>query len=303
MLNNSAAITTRGLSRNFGSVRAVCDLNMKVKKGSVCGFLGRNGAGKTTTIKMLLGLVRPSSGQLSLFGNCPIKNELAVKSLVGYVSENLSAYRWMKVKSLIRFISSFYPDWDDKYCRHLLKIMDLPLKRKVKNLSQGMQKKLMLLLALSHHPQLLILDEPFAGLDVPTRAELLELLAKLNREEERSIFLSSHIVSDMERIADEVIIIDEGQTLVSRSWSDLKNSVKEVRTRGLSENDETPQLPGILTMNKAGDDHLLTVECTSEDELKSQTAKLGLECSINNLNLEDIFLAYIKKADREKKND
>jgi ABC-2 type transport system ATP-binding protein len=163
------AIETKGLTKKFRNQVAVDGLDLQIPTGSVYGFLGRNGAGKTTTIKMLLGLLSPSSGSVSVLGMSPKKDNRKIKQSVGYVAESQSMYGWMKVKEIIKFTSGFYETWDNEIASKFCDQFELNPSSRIKNLSQGQQMRIALTLALASRPSLLILDDPTMGLDPITR--------------------------------------------------------------------------------------------------------------------------------------
>jgi len=218
-----------GLSHAFGKVRAVDQLDMTVREGEIYGFLGRNGAGKTTTIRMLMGILRPDSGNIELFGKAVRRTDMAEKRRIGYVSQDQYFYPWMTCLALGRFVSGFYPTWDTGEYDRLLKVLDLPEKRKVSALSSGMKIKLALALALAHRPAMLILDEPTSGLDPVTRREFLDMIRHQARTHQRTTFFSSHLIDEVERVADRIGIINKGRLYYEGDIQTLRNSVRRVR--------------------------------------------------------------------------
>src|SRR5262245_46689873 len=176
-----AAILMNGVVKHYrrGRVTAVRHIDLSVPRGSVCGLVGPNGAGKTTTIRMLLGLVRPSAGHLSVLGMDPVTCSFHVRQCVGYVPERHNLYPWMKVTQALSFAAMIYPTWDRTEAGRLIELLGLPLARRVKEMSRGELAKLALTIALAHRPHLLILDEPTSGLDPIIRRDLLNTIAQL----------------------------------------------------------------------------------------------------------------------------
>jgi ABC-2 type transport system ATP-binding protein len=210
MSNSGLAIEVHNLKKRFGSF----ELNIPklcLERGVVLGLVGQNGAGKSTLINLLINLIYPDNGEICLLGMRQPQDELPIKRLLGYVSENPLFYEEMTVGLLARVVSSFYPDWDNAIYRKYLKAFDLSPKKRVRQLSKGMKVKLAITLALSHQPQLLILDEPTSGIDPVMRKELLQEILKVIQDEQRTVLFSSHITQDVEQIADYVAILEAGQ--------------------------------------------------------------------------------------------
>jgi ABC-2 type transport system ATP-binding protein len=233
-------LRTRGLSLAFGRVRAVDDLNLTLRPGEIYGFLGRNGAGKTTTIRMLMGIIKADRGSVELFGQSTRRPSIAQKRRIGYVSQGQFFYPWMTCRRLGRFVSGFYPTWDQTEYDRLLHVLDVPYDRKVSALSGGTRVKLALALALAHRPELLILDEPTSGLDPVARREFLDIIGRQARLYRRTTLFSSHIVDEVERVADRVGIIHKGRLYYEGSIQALCDAVKRVRLH------PTPPEPVIL---------------------------------------------------------
>ena len=228
-MTDEAVILTQALTKTYRNAEAVRALNLSVGRNRITAFLGRNGAGKSTTIKMLLGMLRPTSGSGTVLGweitnarqNCELRRRVA------YVAEDKPLYGCMTVEQTIRFASSFYPDWRKDVEKKLLKDYELPPERKVKTLSKGMRTKLALLLAFARRPNLLILDEPSEGLDPVGIEHLLQTLVAQSAEGV-SIFFSSHQIGEVERIADQVCILEKGCLLVDASLDNLRRFYRRI---------------------------------------------------------------------------
>lgn len=208
------AIQTDGLTRRFGRTFAVQEVDLRVPAGSVYGYLGRNGAGKTTTIQMLMGLLSPTSGHLSVLGLDPFKSDVAMKRLVSYVPERVGLPDWMTVANLIAFGAGVHPHWDGALAEELRRRLELPADQRLSQLSRGMQGKAALLLALAPRPKLLILDDPTLGLDVVVRREFMESIVAALSDLGTTVFFSSHILDDVERVADWVGILHQGRLVL-----------------------------------------------------------------------------------------
>src|SRR5215831_11628125 len=192
----SGILRTIDLSKSFGKARALDGLNMAVPEGSVYALVGVNGAGKTTAIKILMNLLQPTRGAAEVFGRDSKRLRPADFTRIGYVSENQEAPDWMTVEYFMEYLRPFYPGWDDARASELLRQFDLPLDRKLRHLSHGMRMKAMLASSLAYRPALIVLDEPFTGLDPLVRDEVIEGL--LPRTEDTTVFISSHDLAEIE---------------------------------------------------------------------------------------------------------
>ncbi len=211
----TAIIETDKLSKNYGEHQAVRDLSIQVPSGSICAFLGQNGAGKSSTLRMLLGMMHPTSGSGRIFG-LRIDNQkesLAIRQRTAFVAEDKRLYDYMTVGQIIDFTCSFFPGWRADLENRLLKQFSLPPDRKVRKLSKGMRTKLALLLGLARGCELLILDEPTEGLDPVSSEEVLQIVVSLVAEG-TTVFFSSHQIAEVEQIADHVLMIDRGQLVL-----------------------------------------------------------------------------------------
>ena len=224
----NAVIRTHQLSRRFGRKEAVRNLSLEVPAGSIYAFLGPNGAGKTTTIKMLMNILAPSGGQAEVLGRNAQALDRAAFTRIGYVSENQKMPDWMTVRQFIDFCRPLYPDWDEAFGQRLLKQFDLPLDRKLGQLSRGMKVKAALLTSLAYKPELLVLDEPFSGLDPLVRDEFIRGVLELTEESNWTVFVSSHDIDEVERLADWVGIINEGELMLSESTASLQARFRQV---------------------------------------------------------------------------
>lgn len=242
---DAVALSTENLSLTYGRVRAVENLNLRVYAGEIYGFLGRNGAGKTSTIRMLMGLVHPDAGTIRMLDFVGRRIGVKEKRHIGYVSQEQYFYSWMTCRGLGRFVRGFYPTWDDTEFARLLDWLDLPPDRKVAHLSGGMKVKLALALVLAHRPPLLILDEPTSGLDPVARREFLEIIQRQARDHRRTTFFSSHLVDEVERVADRVGIIHKGRLRYEGDIATLQASVREV-------NCSAAPLPAVLAVPESG---------------------------------------------------
>jgi ABC-2 type transport system ATP-binding protein len=299
------------LSLAFGKVKAVDGLDLAVRPGQVYGFLGRNGAGKTTTIRSLMGIVRPDGGTIEMFGKTLRRPSVAEKRRIGYVSQGQFFYPWMTCRVLGRFVGGFFPTWDEAEFKRLLDTLDVPHDRKVSALSGGTRLKLALALALAHRPDMLILDEPTSGLDPVARREFLDMIGRQARAHHRTTLFSSHLIDEIERVADCVGIIHRGRMRYEGDVAVLRATVRQVCVASPpapSESDlNEPTLPkptGAITPERlaellAGGRFLLLKNEVTVDGRRVvlsappeawDDAALPIE-SVIPLSLEDIFIA------------
>lgn len=288
-------IETSDLGRRFRKVWAIENVNLQVPAGSVFGFLGLNGAGKTTTIRMLLGLLEPSAGSISVLGMNPLTHGVEIRRRVGYVAENQKMYGWMTVAEVLRFVRPFYPTWNDYLATQLLRRFGLSPSARLRNLSAGMNAKVALTLALAHEPELLVLDDPTSGLDAVVRREFLESIIGLIHEEGRTVFFSSHIIHEVERVADWIGIIHEGTLRTVQPLEEMKAQTKRIRLVFPSGCPEVVQAPGLLSVQKNGRETLLTVQGFSDATLRTLEVQYTPQTiEVHDLSLEDIFVETVK---------
>ncbi len=285
------------VSKQFGQKVAVKDLSLSIPPGTKFGFLGPNGAGKTTTIRMLMGLTRPSSGTVRVCGLNPRREQRACRIQIGYVPEEHLAYRWMKIGELIRFCRAFYPTWSESTCKRWLAHFSLSPDQKVKTLSKGMLAKLSLLLALSHEPELLVMDEPTSGLDPIVREEFLEGILDMLCDGEHTVLFSSHILSDVRRLADRVGIMFGGQLLTDQQTDELVASTKRIRAVLRNGSPPRRQPRGIICQEFDSREWSLTISHFSTLTAKElQDAPEIRNFDVVDLDLEDIFKDYVRGA-------
>jgi len=221
-------IEVKDLRKRFKSTHAIDGLTLDVPEGSVTAFLGPNGAGKTTTIKCLLNLQTPTSGVAKVLGTDSTQLGPKEFSRIGYVSENMELPEWMNVVELLDYCRPMYDTWDKDFERKMLKEFDLPLKTRLKSLSRGQKMKAALLSSLAYRPKLVVLDEPFSGLDPLVRDEFIHGLLELTEEEGWTVFISSHDIDEVERLTDRVAILHSGRLQLNESNDDLLGRFRRV---------------------------------------------------------------------------
>ena len=236
------AIEVKHIYKELGDFQ-LRDLSFNVEQGTVMGFIGQNGAGKTTTIKCILNSLKITTGNISVFGKNHAEHELDIKENIGVVFDELHVPDSLTAIDLDKFYGNVYKRWDRSYFFNLLERLDVSKYTKVKDLSRGMKMKLSLALALSHHPKLLILDEPTSGLDPIIRDEVLDILLGFMEDESHSILFSSHITTDLEKIADTIMFIHKGEIVFSESkdvllyeyglWKGTEEQAKEIPSQSI----------------------------------------------------------------------
>ena len=217
-------ISVSQLTRRFGDRTALDSVALSVPRGGVYGLVGANGAGKTTLIKHILGLLRAESGSVRVFGRDPVADPVGVLSRIGYLSEEHDLPGWMRLDELLRYSRAFYPAWDDRYAEELRQAFALDPGVRIKNLSKGQKARAGLLVALAYRPELLVLDEPSTGLDPVVRRDILGAIMRTIADEGRTVLFSSHLLEEVERVADHVTMIHEGRIVLSAPLAAIKES-------------------------------------------------------------------------------
>lgn len=294
--NSDVAIELAALTKKFGSTIAVDDLSLSVKRGSTFGLIGPNGAGKSTTIKMLMGLLRPTAGTVRVLGRDVGEEPVNVKQLVGYVPEQHFMDRWMRVDEVIGYCRSAFTNWNDETCRDLLDRFELDGTKKVKHLSKGMLVKLSLVLAVAHEPEMLVLDEPMAGLDPVAREEFLDGVLRTVCDRGQTVLLSTHSLDDIQRIADTVGFLYGGRLLVHEKIDELLAHTKRIRatlTNG-SLPQEEPEA-NIVCQQVEGRNWLVTVADFTPETVQRISSLDGVDnAEVIEIGLEDLFKDFVK---------
>lgn len=214
-------LEVNGLSKSFKGHKVIKNIDLTIYQDCITGFIGMNGAGKTTTIKCILGLLKPESGEVKAFGKSMKQYEKEIKNRIGIVFDNGYLYNDLSLMDMKRIIAPAYTSWDNRLFKDNMDRFSLDGKKKVKELSKGMRMKFALVLALSHHADLLIMDEPTSGLDPMIRKQLLEIMREFVSEEGKSVFFSTHITADLDKVADQIIMIHQGKILFDENKENL----------------------------------------------------------------------------------
>src|SRR5262245_29855144 len=288
-----SVIDVTGLTRRFGSKVALDNVRLCVPRGTVFGLVGVNGAGKTTFIKHVLGLLKAATGSVRVFGKDPAADPAGVLVRVGYLSEEPELPGWMRVGELLRYTRAFYPTWDPAFAEELARSFALEPRARVKHLSKGQRARVGLVLALAHRPELLVLDEPSSGLDPIVRQDILAAIIRTIAEEGRTVLFSSHLLHEVERVADRVALIDRGRVLFSGALDDIKDTHHRLTLRFPEPRPQPPALAGALAWEGNGAEWAAV--CAGElDELRNAAAACGARVIERRApSLDEIFVARV----------
>lgn len=292
-MSDEYVITTQGLTRYFGNKPAVYEVNLKVPRGCVFALLGRNGSGKTTLIRMLMGLLDPTRGQSTVFGRDSQNLTPDIRKLIGYMPESHPVYLSMTASNAGKFQSRFFPNWNKQIFSQVLENFHIQENTLAKNLSRGERAGLCMALMLAGGPELLVLDDPAMGLDPVARRSLMEILIQATRKQNRTIFFTSHLVDDIERMADHVAMLDYSVLKASAPMEEFRKRIRRVSLRFTGEMPQTFDFPGLLQAKINCSEIKLTFvdqPGASDDRI----AKFGAaEVQEAPLSLEDSVIAYM----------
>jgi len=299
---NEIVLETKALTKYYGSTLAVDHIDLKIPRGCICGFVGRNGAGKTTAIKLMLGLLRPTAGLSRLLGCDSSALTPVIRQRIGYVTEGHRLFRWMSIGGLEKFQRAFFAkQWDDKFFADMIEYFELSKKQKIKHLSNGQRAQVSLALALAPNPELLIMDDPTLGLDAAIRRQFLEGMIELIMRQGRTVLFSSHILGDVERVSDRIVVIDKG---VLRANCSLEQFQKAIKKAILSFADSAPDevnIDGFLHCKRSEKGLELTLVGTDDEEIAEWAKSAGAEnYRIVKMNLEDQFIEFTAPANHRR---
>lgn len=283
-------VQTRGLCKSFKDKQVLAGVDLQIPAGAIVGLIGTNGAGKSTLIKCLLGLLRIDSGVASVLGDTPWDLSEGAKERLGYVPQEIKLYPWMKVRQTIRYQAAWYETWDWELTDRLVSDFELPDKQTVGSLSQGQLQRLMIILANGHRPELLILDEPVASLDPIGRRQFLRSLLHADEDWSPTVLFSTHIMSDLERVASHVAVLQDGRITCFEELDELKDRVKRLRISSTADLPESFSVEGALRTEVHGRSALVAVPTVSESMIDLLKSRWDAEVSVEDLNLEEIFL-------------
>jgi ABC-2 type transport system ATP-binding protein len=290
---NQAAVRIDRLQKSFGakpSKPVLRGVDLAIEPGTVLGLLGQNGSGKSTLIKCSLGLLRPTGGSVTVLGDDAWNLSADVKARLGYVPQEAVSYPWMRVQQVIAYTAAFYPRWNQPLVDDLCRRWRLPLEDRVGPLSVGQLQTLAIVLALGHEPELLILDEPVASLDPTARREFLRTLLEIIDDPRRTILFSTHITSDLERVASRVAILKDGRIAFHGELGELKDRVKRLRIAADRDLPHSFAVPGALRCDVSGSVATVSVGDFDERLVADMRDAWHADVSVHDLNLEEIFV-------------
>ncbi len=296
MMNGNSIVQMRNVSKRFGKIQALAKLDLDIKRGEIIGLLGANGSGKSTLLRHIIGLYLADKGQCITFETDAAKLSPRELGRIGYVHQEGELLEWMTTKQLIRYVSAYYNTWnhdlEDKYIADF----DISLKDRVGSLSPGQRQKLAILLAIGFEPELLILDEPASALDPVARSQFLDLLLHIIQDENRTIIISSHILSDVEKVIDRTLIMREGKMLCDSSFDNLREEFIKVTVTSLD--GRLPVKLGFENMidcEREDCQAVFTVQNLSQQELETKAKDLNCEIEIRPLSLEEIYKIVVSQ--------
>lgn len=287
---NTPYVMAKNLCKSFSKKQVLDDLNIEVNPGDVVGVLGENGAGKTTLLEVMLGFSPASSGAVEVFGSDSFHLPSAAKQRVGFVPQQDELIGHLTVKDQLALIASFYKNWDKSLIDDLVAVWKLDPKERIKSLSVGQRQKISILLALGHKPDLLILDEPVASLDPMARRQFLEQIVEVASDSNRAVVFSSHIVSDIERLANKIWILKDQKLYWSGDFDELKDSFVRIHLRSKSVFPDSIVIPNSINVENSGTYMCAVVSEWSETLGAEIRRSTGATLEVEPLNLEDIFL-------------
>lgn len=279
-------IEIKNLKKKYDDKFELGEIDITIPKGVIVGLIGENGSGKTTLIKLMLNIIKSDNGEIKIFGKDNKKKEKEIKEDIGVVLDNMFFPELLNAKDINNSMKDIYKNWDSKLYFSYLKEFDLPDNKSLKSMSKGMRKKLEIATALAHKPKLLILDEPTSGLDPVIRNEVLDIFQKFIEDEEHGVLLSTHITSDLEHIADEIIFIDKGKKVLQKSRDEIIDNygILKCDIDYFSNIDKKD----IITYKKTK----YAYEILVDD--KEKTSKKYPSCVIDKITLEDLMVLVIK---------
>ncbi len=289
-------VEVRELSRRFGKTLALDGVSMRLERGQILGLVGANGSGKSTLMRHFIGLYPAQQGECRTFGKDAKDLAAADMARIGYVHQEGELLEWMTVRQLVRYVSAYYPGWDHGLQEDYIRQFEIDVKARVASLSPGERQKVAILLAVGFGPELLILDEPAAALDPVARADFLNLLLEFIQEQQRAAVISSHILSDVEKVIDHVIIMKKGRFLRDVGFDELREEFCRVRLSSLNGSlADDLGFEGVCDVKREQRQAVLVLQGADWDAVRVRARELRCEVDIQRLGLEDIYRVLVNK--------
>jgi ABC-2 type transport system ATP-binding protein len=283
------------LTKQFDEIRALDEVSLEIGPGRIVGLLGANGGGKSTLLRHMVGLYLPDRGSCRTLGCKTADLSPEDLSRIGYVHQEGSLIDWMTVPQLIRYVAAYYPTWNLELEAEFVERFELPLATRVGTMSPGQRQKLAILLAIGFEPELLILDEPAAALDPVARHQFLELLLEIVQNEGRTILISSHILSDVEKVIDHVLILDKGKMLRDCSFDELREEFLRVRLTSLNGPLTAPlDIRGVIACEQSDRQAVVTMQSAYKDELDAAVQSLRCDVEVLPISFEDTYAMVVR---------
>ena len=287
-------LNLKGISKSYENNNVLCSIDFSVPEGTIIGLVGKNGAGKTTMIKCLLGLIKPDQGEAEVFREPSWNLSVKTKHRIGYVAQTVGSFRWMKIRSMLEYTGAFYSHWNTQKVDTLVREWDLDPYAKIGTLSEGERQKLAIIQSMGHDPDVFVFDEPVASLDPVARRKFIKQLIELNISERKTVLFSTHITSDLERVAADIALLKDGKISFKGDLSTLKDRVRRLRIQSGSPLPQPLPIPNIISSTIDGTNAVVTVNGLDDREIRNVEKKLSAVVTTEHLNLEDIFLELNK---------
>lgn len=296
---SSPTVSFQSVTRRFGKRVALDGISLDVPEGSVLGLVGRNGAGKTTALRLAMGILHPDAGTLRVLGLDPVRQGLEVRRRLSLISEEAALYPDFRIRELMRLTRGLHPRWDDAVARDLVERLGLDPGQRVRELSRGTRAKVSLLLAVATRPEVLLLDDPTAGLDPLVRREVLESIVESFPEQGGAVVYASHLIHDIERVADRVAVLDEGHVVLEGSVDDLRS--RYARASAVFENDPPASFDGVHVLEREARGRSLSVVSDAPPEALARALREAgaKDVDIARLDLEDLLIALLREGEWE----
>jgi ABC-2 type transport system ATP-binding protein len=289
IMNETPVVKLEHVTRDFGATRALQDINLEIPGDTVVGVLGPNGGGKTTLLRHMAGLALPTSGTVTTFGADAARLDDARLSRIGFVSQETELLGWLDCGELIAYVRAGQPRWNDDLADRLVREYEIDRRKRIGSLSSGQRQRLAILLGVAHEPDLLLLDEPASALDPIARQDFLDLLIGMVQVPGRTILISSHILTDVEKVIDRVLILVAGRVRYFGTLDELRESFHRVEITDAGE--DQPAIVGAVNVERSGRSTLVTIEGRTRDQVLAEMARLGLAGSVTPLTFEEIYRA------------